>query len=59
MLFNISCGPHKLVCMLGNVLWHVFPHLCEGILELLCSLSSNVAAPNGLKHNVAEMFNWI
>ncbi|TWW76596.1 hypothetical protein D4764_13G0012580 [Takifugu flavidus] len=36
----------------------ILQDLCEGIPELLYSLRSNLAAPNGPKHNVLEMFFW-
>ncbi|TWW77668.1 hypothetical protein D4764_12G0010580 [Takifugu flavidus] len=45
--------------MQGPDLTNTLIDLCEGIPELLYSLRSNLAAPNGPKHNVPEMFYWV
>lgn len=45
--------------MTDCVLGYFLPDLDQGITELLDSLRCNLAALDGPKHNVPEVFNWI
>ncbi len=65
MVLSSLYDPHVLVCMPDNnemtdgVLEYFLLDLDQGITELLDRLRCNLAASDGPRYNVPEVFYWI